>query len=500
MLSFSFRSLSFKLPLTQKRQFYISVEISEGAPRITETVMYMPRGNVAIFSETLEFLVRNPQENTFFHLEIHEHHDDPSKRQRISRETFHINKLKPNKFTQLILPTTFGTKAIVDFTLEVSSEFNQIIADQENTLDKDQTIRREQALNIDKFNPLKMGPLMYEFVFALSPLVLLKTQVINFFTWKNPHVTFLGSFLFSIFLLFNQTLTGLGLIGFFLLSRKLIPVMIQMKPMKDEVKGGLNIYKRNLEIMRELMQVTVWVDEMQNKLFNNPDKTLLLHFLLTIKKFSLALGIFMIVGNLHHIILIAFWTFLLYNTGTGKTVILRAYDWFGSIMEFIEYLIMPAIKLEDKIFASQLKMTAKRSFSNSSIGSFTETDSPVESMSPVPQNSQKQKVVNQKTFVTYENQRWWLGKGWCRKMFSDERPAWSDDLGQVPITMDTFNLPNNSWKWEGEWNYVIGPNTDKEGWEYADNFKAFNSGNSGKSLVNIVRRRKWVRRCVEIES
>jgi len=138
----------------------------------------------------------------------------------------------------------------VDFTLEVSSEFNQIIADQENTLDKDQTIRREQALNLDKFNPLKIGPLMYEFVFALSPLVLLKAHVIDFFTWKNPHITFLASFVLSIFILFNQFFMGVGLIGFFILSRKLIPVLIQMKPMKDEIKGGINIYKRNLELMR----------------------------------------------------------------------------------------------------------------------------------------------------------------------------------------------------------------------------------------------------------
>lgn len=247
------------------------------------------------------------------------------------------------------------------------------------------------------------------------------------------------------------------------------------------------------------MQFTVWVDEMQNKLFNNPDKTLLLHLLLLFKKFSLGLGIFIIVGNINHVILIIFWTFLLYNTGTGKTVILRAYDWFSSIMEFIEYLIMPAIKLEDKIFASQLKMTAKRSFSNSSTGSWLESESSGESTSPVRRQGSQQKIRNQKTFVTYENQRWWLGKGWCRKMFSDERPAWSDDLGQVPITMDSFKLPNNLWKWEGEWNYVIGPNTDKDGWEYANSFDAFNSGGSGKSLVNIVRRRKWVRRCIEIE-
>lgn len=245
------------------------------------------------------------------------------------------------------------------------------------------------------------------------------------------------------------------------------------------------------------MQFTVWVDEMQNKLFNNPDKTLLLHLLLLFKKFSLAMGICILIGNTNHLILIVFWTFLLYNTGTGKTVLLRAYDWFGSIMEFIEYLIMPAIKLEDKIFAAQLKMTAKRSSSAGSIGELI--DSSEGSSSPVRRQGSQGKIVNQKTFTTNENQRWWLGKGWCRKMFSDERAAWSDDLGQVPITMDSFKLPGDSWKWEGEWNYVIGPNTDKEGWEYADNWKAFQSGHAGKSLVNIVRRRKWVRRCVEVE-
>lgn len=33
---------------------------------------------------------------------------------------------------------------------------------------------------------------------------------------------------------------------------------------------------------------------------------------------------------------------------------------------------------------------------------------------PPPQ--QKSSIINQKTFVTYENQRWWLGRNWCDQM------------------------------------------------------------------------------------
>jgi len=158
--------------------------------------------------------------------------------------------MPPGKSKELILSTTFGTKAVIEFTLEASEEFKGILAEQDKPLPKSQTHRREQALNIDRFNPLKMGPLMYEFVFALTPLVLLKANVINFVTWKNPNKTLFFSIGLTIFVLFNQLLIGLGFLGFFILSRKIIPIVMQAKPVKDDVKGGLNIYKRNLEMMR----------------------------------------------------------------------------------------------------------------------------------------------------------------------------------------------------------------------------------------------------------
>ena len=200
--------------------------------------------------------MRNPQENTYFHLEIYEYCEDGSQeKQRITRETYHINKMPPGKSKELILPAKFAifeTKATIEFTLEVSEEFKDVISEQDKPLSKNKTQRREEALNIDRFNPLKIGPLMYEFVFALSPLVLMKANVIDFVTWKNPTKTFFFSLALSFVMLYNQILLGVGLLAFFLFHRKIIPLIMQAKPLKDDVKGGLNIYKRNLEMMRVL--------------------------------------------------------------------------------------------------------------------------------------------------------------------------------------------------------------------------------------------------------
>jgi len=109
----------------------------------------------------------------------------------------------------------------------------------------------------------------------------------------------------------------------------------------------------------------------------------------------------------------------------------------------------------------------------------------------------KDKIIpNQKTFITYENQRWWLGKGWRQELLPGERPSWSDELGLVTLCKEDVMLPPGNWKWESDWRYVTTSKTDENGWEYASRFKKFENPERKKSFVQSVRRRKWTRRCI----
>jgi len=36
-----------------------------------------------------------------------------------------------------------------------------------------------------------------------------------------------------------------------------------------------------------------------------------------------------------------------------------------------------------------------------------------------------------KEVIVYENERWWVGKGWCDNMLPQERSSWSDLSGNM---------------------------------------------------------------------
>ena len=113
-------------------------------------------------------------------------------------------------------------------------------------------------------------------------------------------------------------------------------------------------------------------------------------------------------------------------------------------------------------------------------------------------------------FVSYENQRWWLGQGWCDKMLPQERSAWSDLSGNMYLPKTMVHLPNDQWKWKDEWQVSQCPRLfqkdrptvpvdhdgkyDNEGWQYSMDWSQKFSGN--RSMTDIVRRRRWVRKCV----
>lgn len=58
--------------------------------------------------------------------------------------------------------------------------------------------------------------------------------------------------------------------------------------------------------------------------------------------------------------------------------------------------------------------------------------------------------------------------------------------------------PEDAWMWEDDWKVDINENTDKEGWEYAYDFK--NTFHKKNEKLDYARRRKWFRKCVKIDT
>ncbi len=99
-------------------------------------------------------------------------------------------------------------------------------------------------------------------------------------------------------------------------------------------------------------------------------------------------------------------------------------------MEQLESLLLPALKLEEKLFTGKMN-NIRQSLTMQSNNSSSDADNgvPYAAVSKIP----GQKIINQKIFVVFENERWWVVGGWKKKFYSDERGAWSDDLGRLPF-------------------------------------------------------------------
>lgn len=49
-------------------------------------------------------------------------------------------------------------------------------------------------------------------------------------------------------------------------------------------------------------------------------------------------------------------------------------------------------------------------------------------------------------------------------------------------------------QWVDDWKLIVDETTDLNGWVYGTNFKSKNFG-SQKGILDVVRKRKWVRKC-----
>ena len=106
-----------------------------------------------------------------------------------------------------------------------------------------------------------------------------------------------------------------------------------------------------------------------------------------------------------------------------------------------------------------------------------------------------QSCWDEKTFYTYENQRWNPISGFTSHGLPTDRQNWTDETGRVKLEKDDIKLPSNQWNWVTEWevDFNLPEGVDKAGWQYALDFPA--SYHSNRKFNDFVRRRRWKRVC-----
>ncbi|XP_064122930.1 tectonin beta-propeller repeat-containing protein 1-like isoform X2 [Macrobrachium nipponense] len=95
----------------------------------------------------------------------------------------------------------------------------------------------------------------------------------------------------------------------------------------------------------------------------------------------------------------------------------------------------------------------------------------------------------------WENQRWNPVTGFTYRGFPTDRYTWSDHTGRLQRTRESTKLPSRHWQWTSEWcvDYHTPGGVDREGWQYATDFPR--SYHAHKYVTDLVRRRRWVRKC-----
>lgn len=95
----------------------------------------------------------------------------------------------------------------------------------------------------------------------------------------------------------------------------------------------------------------------------------------------------------------------------------------------------------------------------------------------------------------WENQRWNPVTGFTHRGLPTDRHTWSDQTGRHHKTREGTKLPSRHWSWMSEWcvDYHTPGGVDREGWQYATDFPLSYHGH--RYMTDLVRRRRWVRKC-----
>ena len=343
-----------------------------------------------------------------------------------------------------------------------------------------------------EFEILKANSINANYVKKITPVVLITNYLHDVFNWKSPVHTIIFGMAVTLGTLYVQYILAFSLLLFYINTPFFLRILMKMPHKKKKKEGNvfernkakIMKFKRNMTHIQETQKDYLKKYEYVKKLVWSEDRTLLIETVVGLRKFVILMLPFIIFINPQVLFLVFFWVMLIKNSAYGKSLVEEVSVKFDSFN----------IHLNRKIDGF---VTKYRLF-------------------PVPPANQPdlRKVsdnqISQKTFVIYENQRWWIGKGWTDLLgflifyylslflffLIKERPKFSDIDGILALDFKKVILPEpeEEWIWESEeWKVEISDKTDAEGWEYAYDFKyEFHPQNS---KFDYARRKKWVRSC-----
>jgi len=333
MISFYFTSLSFKPALKTPRRLYIRIELPDGSSKTTETTTYNVDSNIAVFSEVFEFVFSNPTKVAYFNLEIHEYNPEtPNKKQIVGKTSLHTSSKFFNDDNKVTLQSSYSSELTLYFTLDAPEETKAKIINSSTNLPqavkpgKENTKEEGLSYSTGQLDFLKLGPLFYDFVLAVSPLVLVLEKLHSFFMWTNPHETLLYSAVFMMVYFYYRGLAVVFFLVFFRYSSLVITEALKAKPLQETAETKLQIYKRNLLFIQHIMEITVQVNDFYKKIFHDYDKSAIMEIFVKVRRFSLILALLLIMYNMNHLLIMSYWGFLFYNTTYGKIIFTLGYE------------------------------------------------------------------------------------------------------------------------------------------------------------------------------
>lgn len=104
-------------------------------------------------------------------------------------------------------------------------------------------------------------------------------------------------------------------------------------------------------------------------------------------------------------------------------------------------------------------------------------------------------IADSQNYYIYENQRWNPLSGYTTTGLPTDRHMWSDVTGRHKRSKEHTKLLSMHWQWISDWmvDFHTPGGVDRDGWQYAVDFPASYHGK--KQFTDLVRRRRWLRRC-----
>lgn len=104
-------------------------------------------------------------------------------------------------------------------------------------------------------------------------------------------------------------------------------------------------------------------------------------------------------------------------------------------------------------------------------------------------------ITDTQNYYIYENQRWNPLSGYTTTGLPTDRHMWSDVTGKHKRSKEHTKLLSVHWQWISDWmvDFHTPGGVDRDGWQYAVDFPASYHGK--KQFTDLVRRRRWFRRC-----